>query len=323
MLSTSRLALSLLISSVSVFGTGFATAQDYPTKLIKWIVPNAPGVIEDILARVIAPEMSKFLGQSIIVENKPGAESIIGYEYVAKQVPADGYTLVSVHVQGLVTLPVTVKDLRFDPLKDLPPLIVLSEARYVFGSAFRLPWKTLNELAAYAKANPGKLNYGSSNSNLRLSAEVVIRDLGLNVVHIPYKAGAAYVLALTAGDEVQMGFLNEAAAIRLGEKFRVLAVTGEQRRAPFGDVPTFAELGLTRIPSVSFSLNVPAGIPKAAFDKLYAAASRALQLPEVKARFAKLGLEIAEQTPEAAAKNLAETAKLYADIAKKVGIQPE
>ena len=323
MLSTSRIALVLLISGVTVFGAGFAAAQDYPTKLIRWIVPNASGVIEDILARSTAPEMSKFLGQSVIVENKPGAESIIGYEYVAKQVPADGYTLVSVHVQGLVTLPLTVKDLRFDPLKDLPPLIVLSEARYVFGSASRLPWKTLNELAAYAKANPGKLNYGSSNSNLRLSAEVVIRDLGLNVVHIPYKAGAAYVLALTAGDEVQMGFLNEAAAIRLGEKFRVLAVTGERRRAPFGDVPTFAELGLTRIPRVSFSVNVPAGIPKAAFDKLYAAASRALRLPEVKARFAKLGLEIAEKTPEAAAKNLAETAKLYADIAKKVGIQPE
>lgn len=317
-----RFVLSLILGGVCLFGA-VAGAQEFPTKLIKLVVPNGPGVIGDTLARIMAPEMSKILGQSIVIENKPGADSIIGFEYVAKQVPADGYTLVLVTVPSLVTLPVTAKNLRFDPLKDLPPLIGLTEGRYVFGSAGRLPWKTFNELVANARANPGKLNYGSSNTNLQLSAELVIRDLGLNVVHIPYKAGATYVLAVSTGDEVQMGFLNEGAATALGDKFRVLAVTGDKRRPPFNDVPTFMELGLSNIPGVSFSLNVPSGIPKPAFEKLRAAASRALQDPDVKAKFSKLGLEATEQSPEAAARSLADAARLYVDIAKKVGLRPE
>lgn len=266
--------------------------------------------------------MSKTLGQPIVVENKPGATTIIGYEYVAKQVPADGYTIAAVLVTDLATLPVTVKDLRFDPLKDLPPVIGLAEGRFVMGSAAHLPSKSFNELVANAKANPGKLNYGSASVIGRLSAEAVIRQLGLDIVYVPYASGAAYLKGLVAG-EVHMGFLAASAARNFGDKFRVLAVTGEQRMPALRDVPTFAELGFPNLRGLSHSLNAPAGIPKAAFDKLHAAASRALQQPAVRAGFQKLQLEITEQSAEVANRRAAEEARYLADIARKAGIQPQ
>lgn len=318
--SVQRFAISLFVGTVLVIGS--ATAQNYPSKPIRFVVPQNPGTPPDILARILAPEMSRFIGESIIIENKPGANSIIAYEYVAKQVPADGYTMVFVTVPGLAILPLTVKGLRFDPLKDLPPFIGLGEGRYFFGTSSKYPWKTLAELVAHARANPGKLNYATTGSNVYLMSEALIRDLGLNMTRIDYGVAGPYFQALASG-EVQMGFASGAAVASLGEKFRLLAGTGDRRLAPQLDVPTFSELGLPKIPGVSYTLNAPVGIPKIALDALYSAASRTLQHSEVKARFAKLQTEIAEHAPAAAAINLAEVAKFYADMAKKVGLQPE
>jgi tripartite-type tricarboxylate transporter receptor subunit TctC len=299
-----------------------ATAQDFPAKPIRYVVPYSPGTGQDIIARVLAPEMSKTLGQPFIIENRTGANTLIGYEYVAKQVPADGYTVAAVLVTDLATLPVTAKELRFDPVKDLPPVIGLAEGRFVIGSAAELPWKTFNELVAAIKAQPAKLNYGSASMIGRLSMEAVLRDAGLNVVYVPYSSGAAYLKALSTG-EVQMGFIAAVAAKTLGEKYRVLAVTGEQRAADAPGVPTFAELGFPQVRGLSHSMNAPAGIPKVAFDRLYAAASKALKEPEVRTRLTNLQLDIVEQTPDVAAKRLAEEARNLADVARKANIQPQ
>ena len=152
--------------------------------------------------------------------------------------------------------------------------------------------------------------------------EVVIHNTGIKVVHIPYNAAGPFSLALI-GNEVQMGFQTEQSVLSFGGKFRPLAVTGETRSAAYPDVPTFKELGHAQIRPIAFSVNVPKGVPKDAFDKLYTAGSRALKNTEVKAALQKLGLEVNEQTPEAAAKALADETQLYADIAKKVGIQPQ
>lgn len=320
MLEKSRLGYLALVTAALALAAGTARPQDYPTKPLRIVVPSSPGQLLDIAARVMGPEMSKSLGQPVIVENKTGASQLIGYEHVARQSPADGYTMATVNVPGLATLPVTTKDLRFDPLKDLPPFLVLGEGRITLGSSSKLPWKSFAELVAYAKANPGKLNYGTSSVNARLATEALVRDLAIQGTHVPYPAAGPYVQALATG-EVHMGLISDNGAIGLGDRFRVLAVSGEERRPPFLDVPTFKELHYPQIRGLSFSLNVRSGTPKAALDKLRAAGLRALQQPEVKATMAKLQLQPVSDTPEEAAKRLAEEASFFAEMAKKVGIQ--
>ena len=297
---------------------GTATAQDYPSKSIRIVVPSTPGVPQDVIARVAGAEMSRTLGQPMIVENKPGADQVIGLEFATKQ-PADGYTVVLVAVGSLATLPVLVKDLRFDPLKDLPPVVTMAEGRYVIGSSAKLPWKTFQELVAHAKANSGKLNFGASNNSVRMLAEAITRGNGMNVVYVPYSQASAYLNAMVAG-EVDMGVLAESATLSFGDRFRTLAVTGTQRRPPLMDVPTFAELGMPQIPGTTYSLNVVAGTPRPIVDKLYAAALQALQQPGVRDQFAKLNMTVVADTPEVAARKLVEDARFYADIAKRIGL---
>ncbi len=266
--------------------------------------------------------MSKALGQPIIVENKAGAGQVIGLEYVAKQMPPDGYNIAVVSVSTMAIMPVTVKDLRFDPLRDLPPVIGLVEGRYLLGSSSKLPWRTFAEMVAHARSNPGKLNYGSPSTGVRLPTEAMLRALNLNVVHVPYNGGGPYLNALVA-EEVHMGLVAESQAVSFGERFRVLAVTGGQRLAALRDVPTFAELGLPQITGLSFSLNVASGTPRSVIDLLYGAASRTLQLPEVKAQFVKILMEVTGSSPDAAARSLAGEAKVFGDIARDLGLQPQ
>jgi len=306
-----------------LIGVAPAAAQDYPNRLIRIIVANAAGTSPDIVARIMADEMSKILGQTVIVENRPGANMVIGYEYVAKSAPADGYTVALVYPTALATLPVTVRNLRFDPLKDLVPVIGLGEGRLLVISSNQKPWKTFKELADTARANPGKLNYGSPSTAVRLTTEALIRGMPINVTHIPFSAAAAYYQAIASG-EVDMGFVAVSTANSFKDRTRVLAVTGNTRLPSFPDSPSFGELGLPQIGGLSFTLSVAVGTPKAATDKLYAAASTALQRPEVKARFATLQLEpFADNSGPASAKRLEAEGRLFADVAQKIGMKPE
>ncbi len=309
----------LLVAVAAFVAATAAMAQEYPNRPIRIVVPSTPGVPQDVIARVAAPEMSKMLGQPIFIENKPGADQVIGLEFVAKQQPADGYTLVLVAVGSLATLPVLAKDLRFDPLKDLPPISTMAEGRYVFGSSASKPWKTFQEFVAHAKANPGKLNFGASNNSVRMLAEAITRASGLGVVYVPYSQASAYLNAMVSG-EVDMGVLAESATLSFGERFRTLAATGSQRRAPLMDVPTFAELGMPQIPSTSYSMNVAAGTSKAVVDKVYAATLHAMQQQAFKDQMAKLYMVVIADTPEAAARKLADDARFYADIARRIGL---
>lgn len=310
----------VLLSSLACLALApqLADAQDYPNKAIRIIVPSTPGVPQDVIARTAAPEMSKMLGQPIFIENKPGADQVIGLDFV-KQQPADGYNLVLVAVGSLVTLPILAKELRFDPLKDFPPITTMAEGRYVIGSPAVKPWKTFQELVAHGKANPGKLNFGASNNSVRMLAEAITRGNGLNVVYVPYSQASAYLGSLVSG-EVDMGVVAESATLSFGERFRTLAVTGSQRRAPLMDVPTFAELGMPQIPSTSYSLNAATGTPKAVIDKVYAAATHAMQQQVFRDQMAKVYMVVIADTPDQAAKKLADDARFYADIAKKIGL---
>ncbi|MSP98210.1 MAG: tripartite tricarboxylate transporter substrate binding protein, partial [Betaproteobacteria bacterium] len=241
-----RTVVSFLAGIVCMLATGWAQAQDYPFKPIRLIVADSPGASWDIVARLVAPDMFRFIGQPIVVENRPGGSYTIGLGYVANQAPPDGYTIAIAAIPGLAILPLTMKDLRFEPLKDLQSVITLVEGRIVLGTSSQFAWKNFGQLIAQARAAPGKLNYGLSGANSRLQMEAIVRAAGVDIVFVPYKAGAVYLQGLVSG-EVQMGILSEVSAGSYGERMRVLAVTGEQRSMHFPDVPTFAEIGRPEI----------------------------------------------------------------------------
>ena len=294
-------------------------AQDFPTRQIRIVSASAAGGSIDTAVRLIATEMSRTLGQQVTVENKTGGNQTIAYTYVAKQVPTDGYVIAAVSVGSMTSLPLVMKDLQFDPLKDLPPLLDIGEARLFLAAPRTQPWKTLKEIIAYSKANPGKLNYGASATSLYLYMLELLRATGINATFIPFNnSGSAYMLALATG-EIHLGLVTVAQGNSLRDKYHYLGVTGEQRRAPYLDVPTLAELGYSQIRGTAYSLNVPVGVPKNTFDKLYAAASQALKVPEVIAGYDKLGVDIVNDTSEVATRRLATEARLFADIAKSAG----
>lgn len=306
-----------------VLATVPSAAQDFPARPLRIVVPNSPGSAQDLIARIIAPEMEKGIGQSIIVENRAGAAQAIGLEYVARQAPADGHTLASVSVESLASMALVVKELRFNPVQDLPSLIGLVEGRLFFGSASRQPWTNFQEFVAHARANPGRLNYGGSTPVVRLVSDLLIREmLGLDVVFIPYNATGPYDQALLAGD-IHVGFSGGTFAMGSGARYRPLAVTGRTRYPALPNTPSLGELGYPDIPGVSFSLNIRAGTPKPIVDRLYMAASRALQNPNVRAQFAKIQFEVVERDPEAASQRLAQLAGMFAEVARKAGIQPQ
>ncbi len=318
---TQRLAHSCFIVA-TLLSAGAVVAQDYPNRPIRLVVPSSPGTSPDLTSRIIAPELSKQLGQPVIVENKAGADMILGFEYVAKLVPADGYTISAAVASNLIMLPLTTTGLRFDPLTDLPPFMGFAEARLVLTSSASVPWKSFDEMIVQARANPGKFNYGASSPNIRLMMEVLLRRLNLNVVYIPYSAGAAYVQSLAAGNDIQLGFVSDTLVVNLGDKVRAIAITGDKRFAKLPSAPTLGELGYPKMPGLSFSLNARAGTPAPIVQRLYAAASRSMQQPEVRALFEKVNLVPMDESPEAAGRTFAEQAAFFSEIAKQVGIKP-
>ncbi len=314
MLRTWHLVVSTILGLLVVLGPGVSLAQQYPSKPISLVVPSSPGSVADVLARAMAPGMSKLLGQPIVIENKPGADQVLGMEHVAKAAPADGHTIVIVTVTSAAMLPILKDNLRFDPLKDLPPFIDLGEAQIVLTTASTRPWKTLDELTAHAKAHPGTLNYGSSSPSVQLPMAAIVRDRGIDVSSIPYSQGSAFQMALTTG-EVDMGLLTSFNANNFKDKLRFLAVSGDKRTAAFSGVPTFAELGHPNVRGIAWSLNVRAGTPETVTRKLHSVASQVLKRPDMAPIFERLGLTTVPDSPEAAAERLAAEARFYSTLA--------
>ena len=321
-MKTARIGLILLAAAALCVGAvQSALAQSFPNKIVHFVVPYSPGTSPDIVARILAEEMAKTLGQPIIVENRGGADGAIGMEYVLHQ-PADGYTVLSTITSNLAILPLTAKNLRFDPLKELPPVIGAVEGRYVFLSSAAAPWTSFEELVAYAKAHPDKLNSGSPTPQVRMSNEELFRGLGVSITDIPYSSGGPYATALLA-NEVQMGFISTSSAISFGSRVRILAVTGETRRPPFMNVPTLKELGRPDLPGLSFTLNVADGTPAPIVATLHDAAAKALALPAVRKRFEDQGFDVVAESAEAATRRLADQYRFFSDAAKRAGIKPE
>lgn len=269
---------TLLLAPLLAISAAATAAQTYPDRPITMLIGFAPGGGADTIGRIIAQKMSAILGQTIIVENKPGANSMIGVQALVRAKP-DGYTIM-LNAASLSISAATYRKLSIDPTKDLQPISLLATYPYLVTVPSKLPVKDFKGFVEYAKAHPGKLDFGSSGigSAPHMGMELLESVTGIQMSHIPYKGSNPANVDLAAGRISAMltNYLGAAPMIQRGA-FRILAVTSKQRAANLPDVPTVAELGYPSYDVVGwYSLDAPVGTPAPIVDKLYRAASEAV-----------------------------------------------
>ena len=303
MLAIARLpafAASLALLAVAAAGTAHAQER-YPDKPIRLIVASAAGGASDIVSRLLGDKVQQLLGQPVLVEPKPGANGNLAAEFVARA-PADGYTLMMGTIGVMAINPLLYKEVRFDPLKDYAPVARLVSFSNLLVVNPALPVKSTAELVAYAKANPGKLRYGSPGIGGSPHMAMVVFGLmsGTDLVHVPYK-GAAPALNDLMGGHIDMAFSDPLLTLQHARQGRVraLAVSGSRRLASEPDLPTVAEAGVPGY-AVSGWLGIvaPAGTPPDRIAKLNAAFNQALEMPDVRAKLIEQGSEIIAGSPE-------------------------
>src|SRR5258706_14557152 len=303
-----------------------ASAQNYPNKPIRWIVPYTGGGITDVVTRIVTQKMSGPLGQPVVVDNRPGANSILGSDLGAKAAP-DGYTMVTVIAGYAANVTLYQGKLPFDPMKDLVPVSLAAIAPLVMTVNDKLPAKDVKELIAYAKANPGKLNFGSSGigAAAHLTCELFKQTAGIDIVHIPFKGTAPATQAVMANDiQILVDTPSSMMPHVRGGKLRALGMFSAKRLTAFPDVPTIAESGGPALESSTWVLFMaPGGTPKAIVERLAAEAGKAINESEIKERFTQLGIEPVGNNPDAAKKFLdAEIAK-WAKVINAAGVKAE
>jgi tripartite-type tricarboxylate transporter receptor subunit TctC len=268
-----------------------ASAQDYPTRPIRIIVPTPAGGPVDVMARVLANALPPVLGQNVFIENKPGAGNTIGSRAAASADP-DGYTLMVSAASGLIMSPMIHKNAGYDA-SSFASIALVAETPQVLVVSAQTPFKSVADLVAYAKANPGKLNYstGGIGTLPHLNAELFKSESGTNILHVPYKGGGPALTAVVSG-EVQMTFDTVSTSLQLinAGKLRALAIVGPKRAPEMPDVPTMPEAGYPAVSSGAWTaLLAPRETPAAIIAKLNAAANAALQSEAVKGALSKLG----------------------------------
>ena len=302
-----------------------ALAQNYPTKPIRLIVPFAPGGGTDITARAVAQKLTESWGQTVVTDNRPGANGTIGVDIAAKSAP-DGYTITMISSSHSVNVGLYAK-LPYDLLKDLTPVTQATSQPYAFVIHPSIPAKSVKEFIAYGKTKPGGINYGSSGTGgiAHLGGAWLGSIAGIEMVHIPYKGGAPATLDLIGGrTQMQFGtFLLTGPHIKSG-KLRVLAVTTPKRWPGTPDLPTMQEAGVPGFAITQwYGMIAPAKTPPAIINKLSQEISRLLHLPDVKDKLAADGADAVGSTPgEFGAHIKAEVVK-YAKLVKQVGLKAE
>ncbi len=289
----SRRFAAMVAVLVSATWAGVAFAQGaFPDRPVKLVVPFPPGGSTDIVARLVAGKMTEGLGKTVVVDNKPGAVGSIGTAEVAKSVP-DGYTILFTIATTAVLNPMIMKNLTYDPIKDLQPVAMIAKIPNVLIVNKDVPAKNLRELIAFLKANPGKLNYGSSGTGgaMHLSGELFKKQAGLDVQHVPYKGSAPAMQDLMGGTLVFM-FDNITGSIGPAKsgQVKLLGVTTDERVGVLPDVPTISESGLPEFKNSSwFALFTRAGLPAAVLARLEAESLKAINHPEVSVKLKELG----------------------------------
>ncbi len=299
-----------------------ASAQTYPAKPIRIVVPFVAGGAVDLLARIMGQKLTESLGQTVIVENRPGAGGNAAADLVAKS-PPDGYTILQV-TNGLAISPALYRKLPFDPVKDLTPVTQLVASQLLLVATPSLPAKTTRELIALAKAKPGTLNYGMTGigNPLHLTMEMLMHAAGVKFQAIPYRGDAPLNTALIAG-EVHLAVVPFATAkpnIESGA-LRGLGIAGSQRSPSLPDVPTIAESGVAGFESSSWQgWFMPAGTPPEIIALIQREAAKALKMPDVRARLDATANEVVGSTPAAFALQYKTDLARFAKVVKDAGI---
>jgi tripartite-type tricarboxylate transporter receptor subunit TctC len=316
--------IAAVLMSVSA---SLSTAQSaYPTRPIKLVAPFPPGGTSDVLARVIAKKLGETLGQPVTVDNKPGASGNIGHDAVAKS-PPDGYTIVISNSSTFVSNPYLFKRMPFDPYNDFESMGLVASAGQVLIVHPSVPARTVAELTALAKANPGKLNFGSGGKGIQshVSGEMYKSAVGIDIVHVPYKGTIQAVMDVVAG-QVQMVFSDMVPAmpqIKAGT-VRALAVTSAQRSTALPDVPTMIESGVPGFNAgVWWALLAPKGTPAQVVSRINAEWSKISKDPEVIEAYARLGVNTESSTPAKVFEMARAEYPVMGKILKEAGVQPE
>ena len=304
------------------FAVPQAHAQAYPSKAIRFVVPYPAGGPLDTVARLLAAKVSESVKQPVIVDNKPGAGGNIGAEIVAKS-PPDGYTIVMGALATHAINPTLYKSIPYDPIRDFTPITQVAATPNILVVHPSVPAANVREFIAYAKANPGKLSFGSGSigSGGHLAGELFKTMAGVDMVHVPYK-GAAPAMQDLIGGQIHLMFDNLASAltqVRAG-KVRALAVTTAKRTALASEFPTIAESGLPGFDIETwFGVLAPAGIPREALDRLHAEFAKALAAPDVREKMVHLGAEPIGNKPEEFAAYIKAEAEKYAKVIRASG----
>jgi len=314
----------LIAVAVAVFGINHATAQSYPGRPVRIVVPATPGGAIDLIARTLAEKLTASLGQPVVVENKPGASNNLGTDFAAKS-PPDGYTLVIV-ASSHATNKHLFKQMPFDPIRDFEPVVYTHVVPLLLAVHPSVQAKTVPELVGWIKANPDKAIYASSGpgSSLHMAAELFMSMTGTKMQHVPYKGSSAAHPDLLAGRTAMI--FDTITAVRGHVKsgaVRGIAVTTAKRSSAMPELPTIAESLPGYDASTWGGILAPAGTPRDAVLKLNASINAALKLEDVRSRLMGAGIEIQGGTPEAFAEVIRIEVEKWGRIVKAAGIQPE
>ncbi len=303
-----------------------AAAQSYPTRPVRVVVPFAPGGATDIVTRVVAQKLTEAWGQSVVVDNRPGAGGNIGADVVAKS-PPDGYTVVMGALSTHAVNPHLYPKMPYDAVKDFAPITLLAVAPNILVVHPSVPARNFQEFIAYAKANPTKVNFASAAvaSPGHLSGELLNFAAGIHMQHVPYKGAGQAVVDLVGG-QVQVMVSGMSAVmphIKAG-RLRPLAVTGARRSPAVPEVPTIAESGFPKFEATAwYGVLAPAGTAPAIVTRLNTEILRALKLPDVKERLEYVGFEIVGSTPAAFGSYIKSEITKWAPVVKAAGVKPE
>jgi tripartite-type tricarboxylate transporter receptor subunit TctC len=317
---------SLCAAAIVFAGLAGAQAQTYPSRVITLVIPFAPGGSTTIVGRGVADKMSELLGEKVVIDNRPGAGGTVGTKAVAKSEP-DGYTLVLGYTGTLAIGPSLYKNVGYDPRKDFAPIGMIGNAPNSLVVNPSFPAKTVAELIAYAKANPGKVNFGSAGAGTasHITGEYFARAAGITLVHVPYKGTGPAITDLLGG-HIPMAFAPIPAShanIAAGT-LRGLAVTSTTRSSLLPDVPTIAESALPGFDaSLYYGLAAPAGTPRPIIDRLNKALREALASDVVKKQLGLDGTEITPGTPEDYADFIDKDEKKWTGLVKASGVEQE
>ena len=308
-----------------LFCAASAQAQNYPNQPIRLIVPWPPGGGVDTSARIIAQPLSERLGQSIVIDNRPGAGGNIGTEVAAKSKP-DGYTLLmGSSSPNAINIHIYPK-LPFEPLKDFASIVYVTAVPNILVVPGNAPANSAQELMAYIKANPGKVNYGSAGvgSSQHLAASMLIAATGINIVHVPYKGTGPAETDLIAGHIAMMLDTTACLPFVAGGRMKALAVASKARNPALPNVPTFDEIGIPGVYSSAwYGIMAPAGVPPEVVTRINAEVNALLKTPEVRKRIADFGGEPGGGTPADFERFVASELRRYADVVKASGARVE